>query len=356
MIAAVFPHSLPFTVRGSPRAPILAVAALALAASCSGGPADRTDLVLGTVCSVRVLDGGSEEALDAAFARLREIEASMSANAEGTVVSAINAAAGASPVAAPADVRYVAGKALWYAALSRGAFDPTIGPVVKLWNIGLPGERVPSPEEIRAALPLVAYGAVRIDDAAGTVFLPREGMLLDLGAIAKGYAADEVARVLLSKRVKAAVIDLGGNVKVVGRKPDGSKWRVGIQNPFDSRGEHIGIATLEGGSTVVTSGVYERYFTGADGRHYHHILDTRTGYPVVNGLVSVTVISSSSVDADGLSTTLFALGLEEGMALAESLEHVEAVFIDERRRVYVSSGAKGVFKLGDSSFTQAELP
>lgn len=332
-------------------------AAMTLSAgSCSAKPVDRTDLVLGTVCSVRVLDGGSQGALDAVFARLREIEAAMSANAEGTVVAAINAAAGRTPVAAPADVRFVTSKALGYAAVSGGAFDPTIGPIVKLWNIGLDGERIPSAAEIAAALPLVDYRAVRVDDAAGTVFLPRAGMLLDLGAIAKGYAADEVARVLREKRVKAAVIDLGGNVMVMGKKPDGSPWRVGIQNPFDERGAHIGVASLRGGSTVVTSGVYERYFIGEDGARYHHILDPATGSPVRNGLMSVTVISDSSVDADGLSTTLFSLGLERGMALAESLEHVEAVFIDEEKKVYMSSGAAASFRLGDPSFTVAELP
>ncbi len=332
-------------------------AAMTLSAgSCSAKPVDRTDLVLGTVCSVRVLDGGSRGALDAAFARLREIEAAMSANAEGTVVAAINAAAGRTPIAAPADVRFVTSKALGYAAVSGGAFDPTIGPIVKLWNIGLDGERIPSAAEIAAALPLVDYRAVRVDDAAGTVFLPRAGMLLDLGAIAKGYAADEVARVLREKRVKAAVIDLGGNVMVMGKKPDGSPWRVGIQNPFDERGAHIGVASLRGGSTVVTSGVYERYFIGEDGARYHHILDPATGSPVRNGLMSVTVISDSSVDADGLSTTLFSLGLERGMALAESLEHVEAVFIDEEKKVYMSSGAAASFRLGDPSFTVAELP
>jgi len=335
----------------------VAVAATAiLASSCSAGPIDRTELVLGTVCSIRIFDGGSEKALDAAFARLREIEAAMSVNTAGTVVDAINAGAGSVPVAAPADVRFVASKALRYAVLSGGAFDPTIGPVVKLWNIGLDGERVPSPEEIRAALPLVDYRAVVVDDAAGTVFLARPGMLLDLGAIAKGYAADEVGRILLEKRVKGAVVDLGGNVKVVGRKPDGSRWRVGIQNPFDERGEHIGVASLDGGSTVVTSGVYERFFLGDDGTRYHHILDSGTGYPVRNGLVSVTVISSSSIEADGLSTTLFALGLEKGLGLAESLDNVEAVFIDEERRVYMSSGAAAVFTLADASFTPASLP
>lgn len=332
------------------------LAAAILASSCSGGPMDRTELVLGTVCSVRILDGGSTKALDAAFARLREIESTMSANAEGTVVAAVNSGAGRAPVSAPADVRFVTATALGYSALSRGAFDPTIGPVVKLWNIGLDGERVPSPAEIKAVLPLVDYGSVRVDDAAGTIFLPRTGMLLDLGAIAKGYAADEVGRILLEKRVKAAVIDLGGNVKVVGRKPGGAKWRVGIQNPFDDRGAHIGVATLEGGATVVTSGVYERFFMGEDGTRYHHIIDTKTGYPVRNGLVSVTVISSSSIDADGLSTTLFALGLKDGMALAESLDHVEAVFIDEAKRVYMSSGAAAVFELSDAAFTASPLP
>lgn len=327
-----------------------------VAVSCSAAPRDRSDLVLGTVCSVRILDGGDRRALDAAFERLRGIEASMSANAEGTVVAGVNAGAGAGPVAAPDDVRYVIRKALSYSTLSGGAFDPTIGPVVKLWNIGMDGERVPSPEEIAAALPLVDAGAVEVDDAAGTVSLARAGMLLDLGAIAKGYAADEVARVLLEHRVKAAVVDLGGNVKVVGKKPDGSPWRVGIQDPFDSRGARIGIAELEGGATVVTSGVYERYFIGDDGEHYHHILDPATGYPVRNGLASVTVISSSSIDADGLSTTLFSLGLERGMALVETLDHVEAVFIDEEKRVYLSSGAGAAFTLDNPAFALAPLP
>ena len=178
-------------------------------------------------------------------------------------------------------------------------------------------------------------------------------MRLDLGAIAKGYAADEVERILLASHVKAAVVDLGGNIKVVGRKPDGSAWRVGIQNPFDERGSYIGIANLEGGYTVVTSGIYERYFIGGDGRHYHHIFSSETGYPVDNGLVSVTVICRSSMEADGLSTTLFSLGLEDGMAFAETLEGVEAIFIDAERNVYPTTGATSLFTLTDTSFTMA---
>ncbi len=348
------------------RSIIATVLGLAVAASAScappaprtarGDPIERSDLVLGTVCTLRLLDGGSEAALDAAFARLREIEDRMSANKAGTTVAAVNAAAGSGPVKVPADVLFVLGKALYYWTLSGGAFDPTIGPVVKLWNIGMDGERIPSVSELQAALPLVGAGSVRIDGAASTVYLPRAGMLLDLGAIAKGYAADEVGRILLERGVKAAVIDLGGNIMVLGKKADGTPWRVGVQDPSDDRGSYIGIAELPGGTTVVTSGIYERYFVGEDGVHYHHILDPATGYPVRNGLVSVTVIAESSIDADGLSTTLFALGLERGMALAESLPGVEAIFIDAENRVYASEGAGSIFRLSDGAYTMATLP
>lgn len=333
---------------------LLAVSMLGSACAAGGGSTDRSGLALGTICSIRILAGGSEKALDEAFARLTAIEATMSANQSNTVVAQVNAEAGGQPVAIPEDLAYVTGKALWYAQLSGGAFDPTIGPVVKLWNIGMDGERIPSSDEIRETLPLVDYRAVAIDAKAGTLLLEHPGMQLDLGAIAKGYAADEVGRILVSRGVKAAVIDLGGNVKVVGRKPDGSSWRIGVQNPFDARGSYIGIATVEGDCTVVTSGVYERFFIGEDGTRYHHILDTRTGYPVDNGLVSATIISSSSVDADGLSTALFALGLRDGLALAETLDHVEAVFIDKDKRVYLSSGAGALFKLSDPDFSLAD--
>jgi thiamine biosynthesis lipoprotein len=328
-------------------------------ASCAPkaeSPMDRSEFVLGTVCSIRLLDGASKKALDAAFKRLSEIEATMSINTPGTIVGAVNEAAGIQAVKVPKDVLEVTLKALYYARLTENAFDPTIGPIVKLWNIGLEGERVPEPQEIQEALPLVDAGLVQIDGQASTVFLPQPGMLLDLGGIAKGYAADEVGRILVDHGVKAAVIDLGGNVKVVGNKPDGTKWRIGVQNPSDSRGAYIGIASLGEGATVVTSGVYERYFVDTDGRSYHHIFDTRTGYPVENDIFSVTVISRSSIDADSLSTALFAMGLQAGMALTERLDEVEAIFIDSANRVYLSSGLPGTFNLTDKSYTLAELP
>lgn len=330
---------------------------LSLTLSACARPASRDPLrgseyVLGTICTISLLDGGSEAALQSVFARLREIEARMSANREGTEISAINERSGKSPVRVSPDTLLVIKKALEYARLSDGAFDPTIGPVVKLWNIGLEGQRVPGNREIEDALPLVDWRSVVLDERASTVFLPKVGMRLDLGAIAKGYAADETARILAERKVRAAVVDLGGNVLVFGKKADGSLWRVGVQNPFNDRGDYLGIMNMPAG-TVVTSGVYERFFE-QDGKRYHHILDTRTGRPVESGLVSVTVVAPSSIDADALSTTLFVLGRARGLALVKTLPGVEAVFVDEGRRLYLSPGASKAFNLTDKGFTFAE--
>lgn len=324
----------------------------ACARTSTRNPLRGSEYVLGTICTVSLLDGGSEAVLQAVFARLREIEDRMSANRDGTEISAVNQAAGRSAVKVSRDTLFVIKKALEYARISNGAFDPSIGPLVKLWNIGLDGQRVPADREIREALPLVDWKAVVVDERALTVFLPRAGMRLDLGAIAKGYAADETARILEEHRVRAAVVDLGGNVLVYGKKPDGSLWRVGVQNPFGDRGTYLGIASMEAG-TVVTSGVYERFFE-QDGTRYHHILDTRTGRPVESDIVSVTVIASSSIDADGLSTTLFALGRERGLALVRTLPGVEAIYVDEGRRLFLSPGASKAFNLTDKTFTFAE--
>lgn len=335
--------------------PALLCLSLTLSACARPGvrdPIRGSEYVLGTICTISLQDGGSEAALQAVFARLKEIETRMSANRDGTEIAAVNEAAGRSPVRVSRDTLFVVKKALEYARISQGAFDPTIGPVVKLWNIGLEGERVPEDREIRETLPLVDWSSVVLDERASTVFLPRPGMRLDLGAIAKGYAADETARILGERKVRAAVVDLGGNVLVFGKKADGSLWRVGVQNPFDDRGSYLGIVGM-GAGTVVTSGVYERFFE-QDGKRYHHILDTRTGRPVESEIVSVTVIAPSSIDADGLSTTLFALGRERGLALVRTLPGVEAIYVDDRRRLYLSPGASKAFNLTDKTFTFAE--
>ena len=335
---------------------LMAFSAILFFSACAPraqGEISRTDYVLGTVCSVRLIEGGSAKTNDEIFERLRQIEDRMSANKEGTEIAAVNAAAGgASPVKVSADTFYVISKALEYAKLTQGGFDPTVGPLVKLWNIGSEGAKVPPREAIAAAVKLIDYRKVELDPKNLTVRLKSPAMRLDLGAIAKGYSADEIAAICGRHRVKAAVIDLGGNVLVYGAKKDGSPWRVGVQDPKSDRGEYLGLVTGKG-MTVVTSGIYERFFI-ENGVRYHHILDTKTGYPVSNNLVSVSIIAERSVDADGLSTSVFALGLENGMKLVKSLPGIYAIFVDDKNRVFLSPGANKIFSLTNKDYALSE--
>ncbi len=321
--------------------------------SCAGeAPAPQTEFVLGTVCTVNLFAKGTREAYREIFERLREIEARMSANRDDSEIAEINRNAGIAPVRVHPDVIDVVSTALRYAELSDGAFDPSIGPLVKLWNIGSDDARLPAAAEIEAVLPLIDYRSVVVDAAAGTVFLKRPGMKLDLGAIAKGYAADEAARIIAKRRIPSAIVDLGGNVLAYGEKNGKESWRVGVQDPSSERGSHIGIVSVKN-KTLVTSGVYERYFE-ADGVRYHHILDPKNGYPVENGLLSVTIVADRSIDADGLSTSVFALGPEKGRRLVESLSGVEAIFIFDDFAVRSTSGILRDFRLTDPRFRAAD--
>jgi thiamine biosynthesis lipoprotein len=186
------------------------------------------------------------------------------------------------------------------------------------------------------------------------VFLQYKGMAIDLGAIAKGYAADEAARIAREAKVKRAVFDFGGNIAVLGwREKKGGEqlpWRIGVQNPLkeNERGSYIGILQVDN-TSVVTSGVYERFFESG-GKRYHHILSTRDGYPVDNGLLSVTIVTDSSTDADALSTTVFALGFERGKALIDSTPGTEAIFIFDDHTVRITAGLTEKFTLTNDEF------
>jgi thiamine biosynthesis lipoprotein len=299
------------------------------------------EFVLGTVCSVNLFEQGRAAEYDAIFARLRSIQALMSANEEGTDLDRVNKNAGIRPVAVPEELLDVLEASLRYAELSGGAFDPTVGPLVKLWGIGSEDPRVPGADELGEALSLVDWRDLVIDRAAGTAFLRRPGQSLDLGAIAKGYAADQ-AVALLPKNHRA-IIDLGGNIFALGERSGHENWRIGVQDPLEERGVYLGVLQVKHKS-IVTSGVYERYFE-EDGERYHHILSTTDGRPVQNGLLSVTIIADRSIDADALSTAAFALGEEKGRALIEAQPNVEAVFVTQDRQVILSSGAGEYFTL-----------
>jgi thiamine biosynthesis lipoprotein len=308
--------------------------------------------VLGTVCTVNLYGKGSREIYEEVFARLHEIEDRMSANREDTNLAEVNRAAGKTAVKIPPDLFYLVQRSLEFARLTGGAFDPTVGPLVKLWGIGTDKARRPSQAEIDAVLPLIGYKDVMLDNAAQTVFLLRPGMALDLGAIAKGYAADEIVKILKKWGVPRGIINLGGNVYAYGTKEGGAAWRVGIQNPRELRGEYVGVAELAN-KTVVTSGIYERFFEEG-GVRYHHILSTKDGYPIRNTLLSVTIIAANSAAADALATGVFAMGYQDGLRLIESLSGIEAFFIFEDGTIRGSSHAFGHFTLTDKNYRLAQ--
>jgi thiamine biosynthesis lipoprotein len=302
----------------------------------------ESEFVLGTVCTVNLYQGGTKETYRKIFDRLREIEDLMSANKADTEVDILNREAGILPVKVSAELIEAASRARYYAELSGGAFDPTIGPLVKLWGIGGDEARLPGEEEIRLALPLIDWRDLVIDRERGSLFLRRSGQALDLGAIAKGYAADEAVRILAQARIPGGLVDLGGNIVVYGEKEGKAPWRIGIQDPLESRGAYLGVLEVRNKS-VVTSGVYER-FLELEGKRYHHILSAKTGYPVENGLLSVTVIADHSVDADALATAAFALGYEPGKALVEAAG-AEGIFVFEDKSIRGSAGVLGQFTL-----------
>ncbi|MCR4429996.1 MAG: FAD:protein FMN transferase [Tepidanaerobacteraceae bacterium] len=317
-------------------------------------PITKTNFLLDTLTQITAYGDNASGAIDMVFDRISDIQKKMTASGEDSEVIEINNEAGKKFQKVSPDTFYVIKKGIYYSESSHGRFDITIGPLVKLWGIGTDKAKVPSAEEIRIALRHVNYKNAVLNEDANSVMLREPGMAIDLGAIAKGYAADEAVRILKESGVKSAAVDLGGNIYVIGKKPNGSLWKIGIQDPFEPRGDTFATVDVSD-RTLVTSGIYERYFI-KDGKRYHHILDTSTGYPVDNDLVSVTIISDSSIDADAISTMVFALGLKDGMKYVEETNDVEAVFVTEDRKVYASSGiGQYEFRITNKKFKLEKL-
>lgn len=225
---------------------------------------------------------------------------------------------------------------------SDGAFDIAIAPLTSLWDFTAEDPKVPDDAAIQKALPLCSSDGVTIDGQ--DITLPSDDIQFDVGAIAKGYIADRMKDLLVKKGVKSAIINLGGNVLCIGSKPDGTPFKVGIQKPFADRNETEAVMDIAGKS-VVSSGIYERCFKQG-GKLYHHILNPKTGYPYDNSLISVTIISDQSVDGDALSTTCFALGLEDGLKFAEK-KGVQAVLITEDYELHYTDGFQDEINVTD---------
>jgi thiamine biosynthesis lipoprotein len=301
--------------------------------SSSNGPIHKNNFQLNTEITITLYDSTDETIIDGCFDLIDSYEQLYSRTISTSEIYRINNSSG-TVEGLSKDTIDIIQKSLKYSELSQGAFDITVEPVTSLWNFGQENQRLPSQEEITMGLKSVGYQNLVVSD--NSVTLLKDNMGIDLGAVAKGYIADKVKEYLLSRGVHSAIINLGGNVLCVGGKPDGSAFKIGIQKPFEDRSETVAIMNLSDVS-VVSSGIYERYFE-QDGVLYHHILDPSTGYPYDNELISVTIISDSSTDGDCLSTTCFALGLEKGLELINSLENTYACFITEDGQLHYSEG------------------
>ena len=293
------------------------------------GELTTTLFAFDTVVTIRAIC--DQATLDALAERCQYFESIFSRTIATSDIGRINAAAG-SPVEVAPETADIVAKALRYCAESDGKFDITIGAVSSLWDFK--EEVLPAPEAIAEAVKHVDYTLVQVDGTTITLHDPQAQ--LDLGGIAKGYIADDLCRMLEEAGCVSGFVNLGGNVKTLGAKPDGTPWRVGIQDPNDAYGSVVA-AVDSMDTSVVTSGLYERQFE-LDGQRYWHILDPQTGYPVETDLVSASLISAASIDGDGYTKPLFMMGHDEAIAWIEAKPGIEGLVVDTDGAISQSSG------------------
>lgn len=303
---------------------------------------DKQFFALGTINYIKVFDCPDENILQLAINRVNEIETRMSAFLPGSDISRINRYAGSELVPIHSETMHLLKNALRYAELSDGTFDITVRPLIELWGIGKKNNYIPSEQEINRTLKLVNAKDLIINQELEQAGMRNSGQKIDLGGIAKGYAADEVKRILLENNIQNALINLGGNVLTMGHRPDEEHWKIGIQNPLSPTGSYLGVLNISE-KTVVTSGSNERFFI-KDGIRYHHILDPRSGKPAQTGLLSVTVVTETSLEADAITTALFVMGLEKGIAFLREFA-AEAIFITENLGIYLTEGIVNHFTI-----------
>ncbi|PKH22667.1 thiamine biosynthesis protein ApbE [Enterobacterales bacterium CwR94] len=288
------------------------------------------------------------------FRLIKQQENLFTVNRAHSEVMSVNQAAGVHPVVLSAPVFSLICQAKAVSLLANSCFNLTIGPLVKRWKIGFQGDRVPPADEIATLLAITDPRQVVVDVDTQSVFLTQPGMEIDLGAIAKGYIADRVRDYLRQQQVENALINLGGNVHTLGGVQASNGWAIGLKKPFAAADALVGVIEVRDKS-VVTSGIYERYFM-QQGRCYHHILDPKTGYPLDNELLSVTIISDRSLDGDIYTTLLYGMGVVQGSAYLADKPDIEAIFVTRDREVIFSSQRQFAFQLLDTDYRLSPLP
>ena len=305
---------------------LLLLAVLLLSACGTRTPVQKELFAMDTVFSLKVW--GDEAALDAVSDELTRLDALLDATDAESAIGRLNAG---EPL--DGEAAMLVRQAVAYSEATGGAFDPTVYPLMRLWGFTDETQRVPSDAEITAALANIGTNQVQLDETAVSL---HPGAAIDLGGIAKGYAADRCVALLEQSDATAALLSLGGNIQTYGTKPDGTPWTIGIADPQQPE-QAIASVSVTGTKALVTSGGYQRYFE-ADGVTYHHIIDPKTGRPAESGLASVTILANSGTMADAYSTALFVMGLEDAVDFWRAEQSFEAVFITTDGEIYATEG------------------
>ena len=320
------------------------ISAALLLAGCSSAPVQEQEpmnknfFAMNTYISFTIYGDVPENVMELSEAKVNELEALWSVTRDDSEIYAINHADG-EPITVSDETAELLRFSLEMGEQTGGALDVTIYPVLTAWGFTTGSYQIPSEELLAEKMQLVGYEKVSLKD--NTVFL-LPGMQLDFGAVAKGYACDLIRDLLRDNGVTSAIISLGGNICAIGSKPDGSDFRISVQHP-DERNS-LGILTLSD-RCISTSGTYERYFVGEDGKEYGHILNPETGRPMQSDLISVTVVSEDGKLCDALSTSLFVKGLDGAIAYYREHDGFELLLMAENGELYLTDGLKDQFAL-----------
>ena len=320
---------------------------------------EREGIAMDTVMKITASAPLSKERLDSAlaeaFALIDELDGKLSMHSASSDISAINAAAGSAPVRVPKDTASLISSAVDISKATGGEFDPAIGALTSLWHIGKrskSGDTPPAHDEISSALKLIGSDKIKLT-GPDTVYLTTAGSKIDLGGIAKGYASQRVAELLEAKGITSALIDLGGNIMLLGSTTEGSDWNIGIQHPRKPRGTPACLVQASG-TSIITSGVYER-FADIEGERRTHIFDPHTGYPISGDLISVTVVCKDPTKGDALSTALIVMGRERALSFLKNEPDTEALFFTELKGgkidITATKGLANILKPLDSDIT-----
>lgn len=310
---------------------------------------EYTQTLMGTTVSLTLIEA-DEAVAKIVFNTIKLLEDKLTVNRQLSEVMSVNFAAGKHPVIVSRAVFSLIEQALNISLYPNSCFNIAIGPLVKLWKIGFKGYQIPSNAQINQQLLLTNPKDIELNSTTYSVFLKKKGMEIDLGAVAKGYIADVIKNVLSHHGIAQAIINLGGNVLAIGTSPlnENGYWHIGLRKPFSINNELVGIIKVNNKS-VVTSGIYERFFI-QDDHLYHHIINPITGYPLNNELESVTVISNTSLEGDIYSTILYGLGVEKSREFLNKNQYLSVIFLLKNKTIKLFNSENFSFQLLDNKY------